>query len=374
MSSVHEGGILLPTSSRAGALSRRLIYSVLLFFTAAASFNGFYTKVKLRDGIKFNGFESIIEGTANRPYIARQLIPTVANWADRVAPESLKSKLQNVAGDTVTGIYASLFPSSPVAQNPTYQFRYLVFYLEVFVFAELAVFLLYFVCRAYGYAPHVSLTASCLLVLLIPYIEVHGGGFYTDFSELAFLALGVLVAHRFHWLWLLPVAFLATFNKETYLLILVMLWPILSERYGKIRAAVQVALTLALAVPLDLLVRYHFRNNPGGTVEIHVSDQLAFLVHPGKWLLKFGNAYGVFVPEMLTVIPMVLLALLVRYGWKRMPPSIRQHGIVGLCMNVPLYLAFSNPGEMRDFSILFVVLLILFAANLAEAETAVAAA
>jgi hypothetical protein len=168
MSSVYEEGELVPTSSRAGALSRRLLYSVLLFFTAAASFNGFYTKVKLRDGIKFNGFESIIEGTADRPYIARQLIPTVANWADRVTPESLKSKLQNVAGDTVTGIYASLFPSSPVAQNPTYQFRYLVFYLEVFVFAELAVFLLYFVCRAYGYAPHVSALSTISFASAFP--------------------------------------------------------------------------------------------------------------------------------------------------------------------------------------------------------------
>ena len=370
MSSVPERGSLLSTRFQASALSRRLIFGVLLFFTAAASFNGFYTKVKLRDGIKVNGFESIIEGTANRPYIDRQLIPTIANWADRVAPQSLKSSLQSVAGDTVTGVYASLFPSSTVAQNPTYSFRYFVFYSEVFFFAELAIFLLYLLCRAYGYAPHVSLAASCLLVLLIPYTEIRGGGFYTDFSELAFLALGVLVAHRLHWLWLLPVALLASYNKETYLLILVMLWPILSERFGKVRAAIQVALTLALAIPLDLLVRHHFRNNPGGTVEIHIADQLSFLIHPGNWLLKFGNAYGVFVPELLTVIPMALFILLVLHGWNRMPPSIRKHALVGLCMNIPLYLAFSNPGEMRDFSIMFVFLLFLFAANFEEPETA----
>ena len=369
MSSVREKDSLLPKHSQASALSRRLIYAALLFFTAASSFYGFYNKLKFREGYKLVGFEAIVEGTANRPYIDRQLIPTVANWADRVAPQFLKTKLQNVSGDTVKGVYSSLFPSSPVAQNPTYSFRYFIFYMEVFLFAELAVFLLYLLCRAYGYAPHVSVAASCLLILLMPYIEIHGGGFYTDFSELAFLALAVLIAHRFHWVWLLPVALLGAFNKETYLLILIMLWPILSERFGNIRAAVQVAVTLAVAVPLDLAVRYHFRNNPGGTVEVHFADQMAFLVHPGNWLLKFGNVYGVFLPEMMTVIPIVLLALMVRHGWKRMPPSIRRHGIIGLSMNIPLYLAFSNPGETRDFSILFVVLLFLFAANLTESES-----
>lgn len=353
--------------TRSAVLRRRLIYAVLLFFTAAAAFDGYYSKSTFLDENKVRSFAQIVEGTAYRPYVYRQLVPTVANWADRVTPASVKNKLNMVKGDSTTGIYPALF-RSPVARNPVYSYRYLVFYFEVLFAAVAAIFLLYMVCRAYGFTPHIAALSSSVMVLMLPYLQIRGGGFFSDFPELAFFALAVLVAKRFHWLWLLPIAFLGTYDKESFLLLLISLWPILRARYGNIRATIQVGLTGLVGVPTYLYVKYHFRNNPGSTTEIHFAEQVAYFAHPKIWLLKFGILYGTFVPEMLTLIPVVLTVWLVRRGWKDLPSEIRLHALLGTVMIVPLFIVLSVPGETRDLCIWYIVWTLLLATNLRQAE------
>ena len=80
----------------------RLYYRVccfaLFFVAAAASFNGFYDKWNLRDTL--NGstqgtylFEPMVDGTAARPFVYRQLLPMLANWIDARIPEQTKDLL-----------------------------------------------------------------------------------------------------------------------------------------------------------------------------------------------------------------------------------------------------------------------------------------
>jgi hypothetical protein len=352
-----------PGSTR---FARRILYGAVLFFAAAAAFNGFYTKIGFREGDPARGFEAIIDGSAARPYVFRQLIPLIANATARAVPPGFQRRVATLHSDDGKGFYESLF-SSPAALNPDYSFRYLIFYLAVLAGAIFAAFSFYLACRVEGHNPEVSLIAATLMILLIPYIETRGGGYYADFPEAAFIALAVATARRVHWLWLAPVAMAGTLNKETFILVVVALWPILAQRSSRLIAAVQVAVIEFVAVGVYLLNRLRFAANPGGTVEFHLKDQIAYLAHPGMWLFKFGKAYGVFLPELATVAPALLLGWVIWRSWKHISPAIRQYGLLLAGMNVPLFLLFCMPGEVRDLSLLYTIVLLAIAATLTQA-------
>ncbi len=344
---------------------RRILTATILFLAAAASFNGYYSKIGFREDDAVRGFPTIVDGSAARPYVYRQLVPSIANLADRYVPERVRQKLASLRGDDGRGFYSSLF-STPIAQNPTYAFRYLVFYLVVFAGAVLASFLYYLLCRTEGFPAPVSLAASTLMILLIPYIQTRGGGYYDDFPEAALLALAVLLARKAHWLWLVPVAFVGTMNKETFILVLLALWPLLKQRSSNWYAIMQVFVLEMVAGAVYLFNRTRFAGNPGGTVEFHLRDQIAYLAHPGFWLFKFGKTYGVFLPEMATLLPALLMGWMIWTSWKHLPPAIRQYGLLTAAMNLPLFFLFCMPGEVRDLSLLFVVVLLSFAVALAR--------
>jgi hypothetical protein len=352
---------------KATKLARRAVFAIVLFLVAAASFNGFYSKMAFREGDSARGFAAIIDGSAARPYIYRQLVPATANLAGRIAPDSLRQKLTCLRSDDGRSFYASLF-SSPIAQNPTYSFRYLIFYLVTFVGSLTAAFSYYLVCRTEGYLPEVSLVSASLLILLIPYVQIRGGGYYNDFPEAAFVALAVLLARNAHWIWLVPVAFLGTLNKETFVLVLLALWPILKHRSGTLLALLQVIALEFIAVGVYLWTRLRFSGNPGGTVEFHLRDQIAYLAHPGLWLFKFGRVYGVLVPELATLVPALILAWMIRYAWKELSPPMRQYAWMMAWMNLPLFFLFCMPGEVRDLSLLYIVVLLSIAATLSPSR------
>src|ERR1700732_4060118 len=145
-------------------LARRSLFAVLLLLSAAASFNGFYSKSGFREGDPKRGIEAVVDGSAARPYIYRQLVPVLANWAGRIVPNAFQQKLASLQSDSGLGFYPSLFSSS-TALNPTYSFRYLIFYLEVLAAAVLAAFLFYLVCRTEGHGPEISLISASLFIL-----------------------------------------------------------------------------------------------------------------------------------------------------------------------------------------------------------------
>ena len=353
--------------SRGAQLSRRAVYAIVLFLTAAASFHGFYAKMGFQDAVSTRNFEAIIDGTAARPYIYRQFVPATANLADRIAPEGLKERLAALRSDDGRGLYASLF-SSPTAQNPTYSFRYLVFYLVAFAGAPVAAILFYLVCRTEGYTPEIALISASLMILLIPYIQTRGGGHYEDFLEAAFIALAVLLARNAHWLWLVPVAFLGTLNKESFALVLLALWPLLKDRSNRIRALRQVLSLEVVGISVYLYTRSRFAGNPGGTVEFHLWDQIHFFAQPGLWLLKFGKVYGIYLPELGTIVPAIVLGWMIWRSWKELARPVRQYGWLTAGMNFPLFLLLCNSGEVRDLSLLYLIVLLCIAATLSRSS------
>jgi len=339
---------------------------VLFFVVAAVSFSGFYAKWHFNEqdvpgDNSAASFESMVDGTAQRPVIYRQLIPWVDNFADRATPPATKQWLYDHRGD---GEDATLYlmSDSATANNPVYFFRYLVQYIVTFLFALLAVYAMYFLCQAVDSPPPAALLAAVIFMLLFPYF-LTGGGYSYDFAELAFFALAFLVASKLDWWWLIPLAALGEWNKETFVLFVITLYPILRSRISRARAATAISVVCLVCLAVYLPIRLHFAHNPtGGAGGFH--DQLQALTDPKSMLYATEETYGVRALKLSTLLPLSLLLWTALRGWKHLPRAIQRHAQIAAAINIPLYILFCAQGELRDLSLLYMSFLLLLASNL----------
>ncbi|HEY1161016.1 MAG TPA: hypothetical protein VGE83_10320 [Terracidiphilus sp.] len=350
----------------ASKLYYRLCCLVLFFVAAAASFNGFYDKWHFREtgtGAFMPGasFDSMLEGTALRPYVYRQLLPMLADWIDARVPEQTKDRLYEAR--LYNGkLFRDDFIDSPLARSRPWFLRYWVVYAAVFLFAWIAVYAMYLAGKAAGYPPPASALAAIAMILLLPYLLTRGGFFY-DFPELAFFALVVWMALRFDWVWIVPVVALAAWNKESFLLFIPALYPLLRRRSSRVSALAGTAILGLTGVLVYCLLRLRFQHNPGGTVELHLLDQIDYMLHPSNLLLR-EKTYGLLVIQGFNPLLWALIAWTALRGWRFLPRPIQRHAQIAAIINFPLYLLFCVPGELRDLSLLYVTFLFLLAANL----------
>ena len=347
----------------------KLCCFVLFAIAAAASFNGYYQEKHFSEaGVSGDwyqaSFESMVDGTAYRPYVYRQMLPSAANWLDRVVPESVKTGLYDRQGKYPEA-YINAIAASPIAASKVYFFRYLVIYIATYTFALLAVMSMYLVCVAVEIPQSAAVLAPVVVILFFPYIQ-NGGGYYYDYPELTFLALTIWIALKFDWWWIIPVAALGTWNKESYLLIVPTLYPIFRLRNSRLGALLGVGVLSLVWLAVYYPIRICFQHNPGSTVLLSLPDQLQLLLHTRALLIYTKTIYGVPMITGYTVAPVALLLWTVWRGWNHLPGAIQQHGIIAAAINIPVYLLFVAPGKLRDLSMLYVVFLLMIAVNLKE--------
>jgi hypothetical protein len=340
---------------------------VLYFVAATVSFNGYYDKWHFNeDGVSGKDdrfrFEMMVDGTAYRPFVYRQMLPSAANWIDRATPRWFEAWLYNYQA---AGPGARIDPifESPTAENPVYFFRYLIVYGATFLFALLAVCAMHMVCQALDLPPPAAVFAPVIVILLVPYIESCGGFFY-DYPEIAFLALAVWAALKFRWWWVIPVAALGTWNKESFLFIIPTLYPFFRRRNSRLGASLTVGFLCLVSVAVYYPIRLRFANNLGGALEVHWRDQLTYFLHVQDFLLGTEKTYGVPMLKAFTAAPLALLGWTVSRAWSHLSPAIKRHTQIAAAINLPLYFLFCWPGELRNLSMLYVVLLLAVAANL----------
>jgi len=339
---------------------------VLYFVAASVSFNGYYDKWHFgEDGVSGEDdrfqFEMMMDGTAFRPYIFRQMLPSAANFANRAVPKSLETWLYNSQAPGSGSRIEPIF-DSPTAENPVYFFRYLIVYGATFLFALLAVCAMHLVCLALDLPPPAAVFAPVIVILLVPYIQ-SGGGYFYDYPELAFLALAVWIALKFRWGWLIPVVALGTWNKESFFFFIPTLYPLFRRRTSRLGASLAVAALGLVSVAVYYPIRLHFAHNPGVPLETHWRDQLHYFLN-WDYLMGTEKTYGVPMLKAFSLAPLALLTWAVVRAWPHLPPAIRRHAQIAAAINFPLYLLFCWPGELRDLSLLYVVFLLVLAVNL----------
>jgi hypothetical protein len=343
---------------------------VLFFMAASASFNGFYSKFHFYDygaqTIPPLGLAAMVDGTGFRPFVYRQMLPTAADWLDSATPASVKGWLYNFQ------LGNQRFPDaifdSALARSQTYFFRYLIVYFATFLFALLAVYAMHWLCRRMDMNPVAAVLAPVVVMLLIPFIQCKGG-FYYDFPEVAFMALAAWAAFEFEWWWLIPLAALGTWNKESFLFLIPTLYPIFRQRSSRLSSVIGTGVLCLVSAAVYYPIHTRFAHNAGGTALLGLPQQIRFFLHPGFWILGdplFDKTYGLLLLPIYTILPMALLAWTALRGWRSLPPVIQRHGKIAAAINIPLYLLLGNPGELRNLSLLYITFLLLLLVNLTK--------
>ncbi len=146
---------------------------------ASAGFVGYIAKWGLLDGSSRNSIERMLDGSADRPFVYRQLVPSIARWADRIVPQQAKEYL----GDRLRPELQ--FRKLTVIEKAELRFPYLVVYYLIFFALLASLFVLRIVVLAAGVGELQALVAVAALALAFPYLQTVGGYFYDTVVPLA---------------------------------------------------------------------------------------------------------------------------------------------------------------------------------------------
>ncbi|HZZ12021.1 MAG TPA: hypothetical protein VFE79_15140 [Paraburkholderia sp.] len=336
------------------APSRASAWFLLIFvyyIAAASSFGGFFTKYHFRDG-EIVSLRLALDGTQDRPFVYRQLLPMTATLVDHAIPSRLKAAmLQKLAGPTLNDnpIYR-FFPSATDSVNPLYAVRYLLVYVMTFLSMFAALFVIRAVCVELIGDKVAATLAPLLLALIFPLILTEGGYFY-DMPELLFMALGVLMTLKRRLFLLFVVVLLGTLNKESYLLFACTLYPIAAIRYSRRQSMILIGALVAVAAVVNAVVKHHYMSNGGEMMMYQLGEHVRWLLTPRNYIAT-EITYGISTTKGFHIVHLVLVAIVVKTGWRSLPSAVRmQTGIAGL-ITVPLFLAFCFRDELRNLSLL----------------------
>lgn len=163
---------------------RWMLLVVMYYVVAAASYNGYFTKWQFRDQTPEFALPAMLDGTIDRPFVYRQLLPMLANGVERAMSEKLKTKVDALLMDDnrthhpITWFY----PSAVDARNPQYALRYYLIFGMSFTALFLAMFAMRAVCMTLQADRTASTLAPMALAAIFPLILTDGAYFY-DFPN-----------------------------------------------------------------------------------------------------------------------------------------------------------------------------------------------
>ncbi|MEM5330011.1 hypothetical protein VSR34_25920 [Paraburkholderia sp. JHI2823] len=344
----------------ASSLTHGVVLLCVYVLVAAASYCGFFAKYAFRDDSVHDSMVRMLDATADRPYVYRQLIPYAANLAQKAMPA-------DVAGLLVEHLQqeypkhnwlANTFARATDAGKPAYTLRYHLVYFMDFAALLAGMLMLRAVC--------LELTGHVAAATLAPlaFALVMPAGNFWDFPELFFMALAVWLAARGKGLWLILLTPLATLNKESFLFFAVCLYPFLRERFSLRHALAVVGACVFTAGVVNAVMKLRYAGNPGDVAQFNLMTNLRFFADPRNYFLSDWT-YGVLLPKGFNVVILFVLFTIVRTGWKRLPRAVRQHALIACAINVPLYLLFGWGDEVRALSMIDVTAALLLCEGIA---------
>ncbi|QQC62413.1 hypothetical protein [Paraburkholderia ginsengisoli] len=332
-----------------------ILLAFIYYLAAAASFSGFFIKWQFSETEKYS-LPQMLEGTAIRPFVYRQLLPMTANAIDSVVPQSAKTTFLNKLAEEppVSNPIQRYFPSATDAANPQYALRYFLVYAMSFLSMFAAMFAIRAACiEVIG--DRVAATLTPLAIAAIFPLILTEGGYYYDMPELMFMALGIWLAVKRRIIPLAVVTAIATLNKESYLLFVLTLVPFIALRHSRKQTVLLSGGLLALAAVVNLLIKSRYAGNGGSAMEYQLMSHIQYLVNPRNYLRMEMN-YGILTTKGFNVVHLLLVALLLRTGWRGLPAVVRTHAWIALVITVPLFIAFCYRDELRNLSLLTMTL------------------
>ena len=320
----------------------------MVVVVTAASFCGFFSKWSFRDDAgKSFGIGAMIEGTANRPFVYRQLLPTTAKAIVSFLPEKSKEKLEEnlEKRQPAESVYAR-------SQAPA-QYRIEYYLMMVFCYGCLVASTWIFrsiLCEVWKDKAAGTLGAL-LFALLMPFFETLGG-YYYDFPELLFFALAVRFALKGRWLAFCILVPIATMNKEAFFFFIPTLYPFFRQHFGRRGSGILVMAGLLFSGLAYLFVRQHYIGNAGGMVQFSLFDHFAKLFQLRTYYVT-STTYGLPLGAQMFFLHIIFVWWIARQSWNQLSAMWKLHAKIALTITVPLFWLFCAPGELRNLSFLY---------------------
>lgn len=329
--------------------SPRLALSVAYLLVAAAAFNGYYAKGGFQDDSPYISARKIMDGTAIRPFVFRRLDPIIANALADAAPESVR---QVIWRRYVHGGTSSVAPHAATTDGPRYFLAYVALYYLVFFQFLASLFVLRAVFGRFV-GPLAATIAPALWALLMPVIQAVSGGLFYDDAELLFLSGAVLAALDRRLALLALCTVLGTLNKETFLVFIPTLIPFLRPQMRLPRLVATTGGLMAISALIYAVLRRAYASNGGFDADANWRDNLLFYLDLRN-LLKFEKAYGLMLPRVWGVFWIAAGAAVVSTVWRGVDRRLKRHLVIASVINLPLFLLFGAPAEVRNLSLCFV--------------------
>lgn len=380
----------------------KLLLIFIVFAISAAAFEGFFVKWTFRDADltpeRFS-FEAMYEGTAHRPFVHRQLMISVSKGIVEILPQETKEILINkIKHDN---FLAKKFKEVDL------QDRFLLEYYVVYFLSFLSLFASVFVWRRIC----IDLTGDSIagtlaplaFTIIFPYLETFGGYFY-DFSELLFFSLATYFALNGYYLALIFITPLAEYNKESFLFLLLVLFPLLRRKQTTKITIMTLGVSILLALLTYLPIISRFADNAGGMVESHLMSNvivsvifayflvlyllcekiylinvvasyivfailfvLPFILRGSEYPFlfsvfdTFGHTYSVISGERAFLLHIAFILWIIKSAWKFLDKSLKKFSILALGVNTLLILPFGLVFELRNWSLLYPTFIMLIA-------------
>jgi hypothetical protein len=316
--------------------------------------HSFVAKWGFRGDSPHDGLAAMIEGKASRPFVYRRLTPDVVGLvSDFVAPRVPQSISQYLVERSPLGRYRATWGSGEVwtpSTALTFHVAFVVFWFALFG-ALVSGSALICVVRACPWFD--GLITATVAMCLVPLMFVNGGYLY-DSTELWLWSTLLLVAMRGP-LPLLPIVFgLMIANKESALLGVPALFPLVARR-TTLRTAGLWCLGLAvIGVGWIVFVRHRYADQNGDNMAWLLVTNLDFWTHVSSYF-KFGTPYTPILPAPRGGnLLLILLAFLpLRFGWPSVRRDVRLATAIILSILVPLFLTSGATDEVRAFGLAY---------------------
>lgn len=332
-------------ASRKGLLGRGVFWVVctgLCIFLLAT-----FVRVSEVNNLYRARFGDMVYGTAYRPYVSRALLPGMVRGITGLVPAERRTQWSAaLESDPQIGPWLIEFKAESGLG------------VEAAVAGGLMLVSLLGFCMSfrrllgglYSIPPALLDLATFAALLLL--VLFFGFGYIYDFTTLFLFTLNLNFLARGNWKAALISYPLVCLNKETAVLLILVLavygWDRLPRRLW---AGLLTGQTLIFGV-VKLVLDFMFRNNPGGATEYHLQDHLVVIRQ---------------FPILIGVVLLLLAgaAWLILSGWREKPVFLRR-ALVILLPLTGLYVFYGFPLELRAMYEVYPIVLALIFPTLAR--------
>ena len=266
--------------------------------------------------------ERYLDGTADRPFVYRVLVPRAIIVLKAIVPEAVVRPI------ATSRLFDHMLVKSREGADPVSYF-----YLSVILMASLTGYAIVgqrLWLRLFPDGRRSALVPVGLLVLILPFIAEHHGHIY-DFSVLFFMmTLLYLIATHRHALFLLTLA-ISMLNKETTVLILIAYAAYFVDRLPVKTLFLMIGAQQIAFLLIYLGLRQHFAPNSGQAMETWIRQQVA-------WFFSLP-----FTDFLSYLGGMLLIGL----RWPEKPMVLRRSAWM-IAPHLALFLVGALPGEFRN--------------------------